>query len=167
VNSEHSVFLRRQDLDVRHAVLIDFDALAGTPIVLQIAGDHVAVSARLQAREESLLQIELVAIDGDEGGASAAEGDLVLTVVPPGIQDGLIRNVPEADHVVDLAPSVLADPAVAAGVVGIDDRRQDVVVGVLRRTRVEVVKIEGAHDTWTPVGMRQHESDSHLPTRSL
>jgi len=167
VNSEHSVFLRRQDLDVRHAVLVDFDALAGAPIVLQVAGDHVAVSARLQAREESPLQVESVAVDDDEGGASTAEGDLVLAIVPPGVQDGLIRNIPEADHVVDLAPSVLADPAVAAGVVGIDDRRQDVLVGVLRRTRVEVVKVKGAHDTWIPVGMRQHESDSHLPTRSL
>jgi hypothetical protein len=29
------------------------------------------------------------------------------------------------------------------------------------------VKVKGAHDTWIPVGMRQHESDSHLPTRSL
>lgn len=162
MNSEHTVFLVCQDFYVRLSIFIHCYDFTSALVALQIPGDDVAVSARLHAGEESLLEIISVAVDRDKSRVSAAEGDLILAIIPPVVDMGIIRGDSEAHHVVNLAPSMFANPAVAAGIVRIDGWRQEVAGGILRRVGVETTKVEGAHDTRGPERMRQHESNGHL-----
>lgn len=162
MNGEYTVFLPCQNLYVSLAIFTHRHDLTGTLVVHQVSRNDVAVSTGLQASKESLLQVKVVTIDRDKSVISAAEGDLVLAIVPPSVDAGFIRGISETQHIVNLTPSMLADPAVATGIIRIDDRRQSVSGGVVRRTAVEIVEVEGAHNTRIPVRMRQHESDGHL-----
>lgn len=47
-------------------------------------------------------------------------------------------RIAEADHVVNLAPPMFANPAVATRVIGVDGWRDDVVVHVMRWSSVGV-----------------------------
>lgn len=59
----------------------------------------------------------MIIVEGDEGLSASAESDLVASVVPPVVDASVASDIPEGDHAVDLAPTVLANPTVAAGVV--------------------------------------------------
>ncbi len=87
-------------------------------------------------------------VDRHVGLGTAAEGDLVAAVVPP-VGDGLTaRGVAEADHGGDLAPGVLALPAVA--VAGVHR-------AAVRRTCVLVGPLVAGVDVGRAVGPGQHE----------
>lgn len=162
MDGEYTVFLVLQNFYVGPAVFTYFYNFASTLVILDVAGNDVAVSAGSQTSEEILFQIILVVVDREESAISATEGGLIRVIVPPEFHLGLIHGISEAHHVVNLTPPVFADPAVAASQVGIDDWRQKITGAVVRRTRVEVVKSEGAHNTRSAVGMRQHEGNGHL-----
>lgn len=167
MNCKHTVFPVRQDLYISFSVLLHIYDFAGTLVVYLIPRNNVAVNARLQTRVKCLPEIESVVVDSDESVLSATEGDLILAVVPPALNVGVVRDISESHHVVNLTPSMLADETVAAGVIGIDDRRQKIAVYILGRSVVEIVEAEGTHDARVSVRMGQHESNGHLQTRSL
>jgi len=123
MNSEHTIFLVRQDFYVCSSILIHCYDFTSTFVVLQVPGDDIAVSTRFHTGKERLSQIISITIDRDESRVSATESDLILAVVPPVVDVGIIRGDSEAHHVVNLTPSMLADPAVTAGIVRIDDWR--------------------------------------------
>jgi len=162
MNGEHTVFLGVQDFYVRPFILIHRYDITSTLVIHQVPGDDVTVRAGLHTGKEGLLQIISVAIERDESRVSTTEGNLILAVVPPVVDVGVIHGVSEAHHVVNLSPSMLADPAVAAAIVRIDGWRQQIAGGVLRRIGVKSPEVEGAHDTRGPIRMRQHERNGHL-----
>lgn len=71
-------------------------------------------------------------------------------------------RVTEANHVVDLSPTVFADPSIAAAVVSVERRRQNVSVVIVRRSLVADVEGEGAHHSRSSEWMGQHEGHCHL-----
>ena len=109
-----------------------------------------------------LLQIDLIRVDSNESSISPAEGNLVCPIVPPSFEFCIGHVVPEPDHTIDLQPAVFADPAVATGLVRVDDWGEDGTVACCWWTSLEVVEGKGTHDTWGAVGMGQHERDRHL-----
>lgn len=162
MNSEYTIFLPCQNLYVSFAIFTHCHDLTGTLAVHQVSRNDVAVSTRLQAGKESLLQVKVITIDRDKSGISATEGDLVLAIVPPIVDAGFIDGISEAHHIVNLTPPMLADPAVATGIIRINNRRQSVSGGIVGWTFVEIVEIEGAHNTRGSIRVRQHEGDGHL-----
>lgn len=63
---------------------------------------------------EILIQIPVIIVKSDETLSTAAECDLIATVVPPVVEACTTGNVPESNHLEDLAPAVFAYPTVAA-----------------------------------------------------
>lgn len=162
VNSENSVVLSFQDLDVRVAILLHVDHFPGASSVLQLARDHVAVRTGGQAGLQGRFQIVLVTVERNESRISATERDLIAAVVPPTVDVRSINHVAEANHVVNLSPTVFADPTVAATVVRIDNRGDEIAVAILRRSLILALEVEGTHDARSAEWMGQHEGDGHL-----
>jgi len=162
MKSEYAVFLPCQNLYVSSVIFTHFHDLTGTLVVLQASRNDVAVSTRWQTGKESLLQVKVITIDRDKSLISATKGNLVLAIVPPIVDTSIIHGISEVHHIVNLTPPMLANPAVTTGIIRLNNRRQDVSGGVVGRTLVKILKIEGAHNTRDPIRMRQHESDSHL-----
>ncbi|KYN45406.1 hypothetical protein ALC56_00149, partial [Trachymyrmex septentrionalis] len=163
MNGDHTIFLAWQDFYIRLSILIHCYGLTGTFVIFQISRDNVAVSTRLQRGKEMLLErLVFVTIDRNETRVSATESDLILAIVPPVVHVGIIRSDSEAHHVVNLPPSVLADPTVTAGIVRVDGWRYKISCRILRRVSVKTVKSEGTHDTRSSIIMCQHESNGHL-----
>ena len=162
VNSENSVFLSFQDLDVRVAILLHIDHFPGASSVLQIARNHVAVRTGGQAGLQGRSQIVLVTVERNESRIPAAERDLIATVVPPIVHSRSMNHVTEANHVVDLSPTVFADPTVSASAVRIDSRRHEIAVAILRWSLILALKVEGTHHARSAERVSQHEGDGHL-----
>ncbi|KYQ55437.1 hypothetical protein ALC60_05674 [Trachymyrmex zeteki] len=162
MNGEHTIFFILQDFYMRLSILIHSYGLTSTLVILQISRDNVAISTRQQASKEILLQVTSFTIDHNETRVSATESDLIPAIVPPAVYVGIIHSVSEVHHVVNLTPSMLADPTVTAGIVRVDGWRYKIAYRVLRRVSVEIVKSEGTHDTRSSVRMCQHESNGHL-----
>ncbi|KYN19339.1 hypothetical protein ALC57_08312, partial [Trachymyrmex cornetzi] len=150
------------DFYKRLSILIHCYGLTGTLVILQISRDNVAVSTRLQRSKEILLEVIFITIDRKETRVSTTESDLILAIVPPVVHVGIIRSVSEAHHVVNLTPSMFADPTVIAGIVRVDGWRYKISYRVLRRVSVKIVKSEGTHDTRSSIRMCQHETNGHL-----
>jgi len=123
MNGKHTIFLVRQDFYVCPFILIDFYDFTSTLIVFQVSGDNVAISARLQTGKKSLFQVIFITIDRNKSRVSATESDLILAIIPPVVDVGIVYGISEAHHVVNLTPSMFAYPAIAAGIVRIDDWR--------------------------------------------
>lgn len=162
VNSENSVFLSFQDLDVRVAILLNVDHFPGASSVLQIARNHVAVRTSGQTSLQGHFQIVLVTVERNESRVPAAERDLIVTVVPPIVDIRSMNHVAEANHVVNLSPAVFADPTVSASAVRIDSRRHEIAVAILRWSLILALEVEGTHYARCAERMCQHEGDSHL-----
>lgn len=91
---------------------------------------------------------------------------LVVAVVPPVGHGSSTHHSAEFDHVIDLPPSVLANPSTPARVIRVDGRGHDVVTGIVGRADPVVlilsvhpvlVPVVGAHDlraTIRPTGMK-------------
>lgn len=167
VQSEHAVKVLGSDVNVAIAVAVHLHRLACTGAIHQVAGDDVAVLARGQAGLQSLREVVEVVVEGDEALGAATEGNLVVAIVPPVVQLGAADGVLEADHVVDLAPAMLTDPAIDAGAVLIELRRDDALLGVLGRRLVAIVEAKGAHHLADAIGIGQMEGGGHfvLPGR--
>lgn len=123
MNGEHTVFLVCRNFYVRLSTLIHRYDFTSTLVVLQVPGDDVTVSARLQTGKKILPQVILVSIDRDESRVPTTESNLILAIVPPVVDSGILRDDSELHHVVNLSPSMLADKAVAAGIVRLDSWR--------------------------------------------
>lgn len=88
---------------------------------------------------QGLRQRVALVVEGDEALAAAAEGDLVVAVVPPVVERRAGDDVAELDHVGDLTPAVLAAPVAQTGAVRVERRTQDVVAAVVGRAHPVVL----------------------------
>lgn len=113
-------FVGGWDLDSSETCFADDDALPGAFSVPSTARDHIAIGTGGKAGFEVPVELNAVQIERDESLRSATERHLLVSVVPPVGQGRSCDGVPEADHVEDLAPTMLADPSVAAGIVRVD-----------------------------------------------
>lgn len=110
--------------DFGSAIRVDSDGLASTSGADFVARDDIAVFAGWQTSLEGLIQAVVLVVDGDEGFLATRERDLMVAVVPPVGDRFEAGYVSETGHVVDLAPSVLADPSTTTGVVTIETNRR-------------------------------------------
>lgn len=151
---DYTIFVRGVNFNV--SVVVDHSYRFSSALsVHQISGNDVAVIPGFQVGVHVHFEIELFIVEHDKSAITTTKGDLIATViVPPKVDRGPVDDVAELHHVVDLTPPVFADPAVATGIVRIDDRGQYVAVVVRRWAVVEVLEIVGAHYTWVPVIMR-------------
>lgn len=109
-----------------------------------------------------LRQIVEIIVEGHKALGAATEGNLVVAIVPPVVHLGAPDGVLEGHHVVDLSPAMLTDPAIGASAIGIKLRRDDALLGILRRRLVAVVEAKGAHHLADAVGIGQMEGGGHF-----
>ena len=90
---------------------------ARTPVVDLVAADNVTVLTGGHTGEQRVVHVEVVVVDGNEALVAARERDLIRSIVPPVLRLLVADSVAESVHVVDLAPTVLANPSISARVI--------------------------------------------------
>ena len=106
-------------------------------------------------------------VEGNEALIPSAESNLVAAIVPPVIKGGALNGVPEANHIGDLSPTVLTNPAIGAGAIGVESRADSVSRTIGGRTSISVFKGKAGHDPGVSIGVGQIESGCHLVVLSL
>lgn len=129
----HNAIAGHTELCLAHPIHIHFNAGA---IVARTnaARNDVAVNAARQASAQLPAHLRRVAVERNKATATAAECDLIGAIIPPFAQRSQRANdVPEADHVPDLWPPMLAYPAVGALAGGrVECRRNDLLGRIAR-----------------------------------
>lgn len=162
MNGHDAILLGLANIDIGTSIGANCDGLAGAAGAALRARDDIAVGAGGEASLQRAVQIVVVIVEGDEALAATAEGDLVAAIVPPILEPRITDDIAEANHVIDLAPAMLAHPAAAARVVAIEGRRGNVVAIGSGWSLIGVVEREGGHHTRCAERMGQHESGGHF-----
>lgn len=121
---DYTVFICSKDFYVSVVILVYPYGLSGAFSVDQVSGNDVTVDSIFQTGEQRSIEVELVIVERDKSAFTETKGDLIAAIIPPVVDCGSVDGVAEDHHVVDLTPPVLADPAVAASIVRINDRGQ-------------------------------------------
>jgi len=150
------------DVDIAVALLINCHRFSRTGTIDQAAGDHIAVGAGGQTGVQILGQIVQVVVDRQEALVAAAEGDLVVPIVPPPGNTRVSHGILEAHHCVDLSPTVLANPTIHTGPILIELGGNNPLLRILWRGSIVIVKGKGAHHPADAIGIGQMEGGGHL-----
>jgi len=152
----------------RHSIVVDVDDVSGASVFGGVTGHDVTVGAARKSSLQSALQDAVFVVESDESAIAARKGDLIVAVVPPVSDAFHAGGVSPCDHVPDLAPSVLADPVVAAGAVALDGHIVNAAIAVGGRTNPIVAACDsaricvGAHNFGESVRESHHESVGDL-----
>lgn len=162
MDGQNTVILRAANVDVGTSIGANHNGLAGAAGAALQARDDITVGAGGQASLQGAVQIVVVVVEGNKAAAATAEGNLVAAIVPPILQVSIVDGIAEGNHVVDLAPTVLAHPTVAARQIAVELRRGDVGAIGCRWSLIGVGEGERGHHAGCAEGMSQHEGGGHL-----
>lgn len=162
VDGKDTVFLGLANRDVGPAIGANNNGLASATGAALLARDDIAIGAGWESSLEGTVHVVVVVVEGNKATIATAEGDLVVAIIPPVLHLGRSHGIPESNHVVDLAPTMLTDPSSAAGLVAVESGRGNVLAIGCRWSLVGVVEGERRHHTGCAEGMGQHEGGGHF-----
>lgn len=119
------------------AIFIDHHKATGAFQSISLAGDNVTVDAARQTREQSLVHVRIVIVEGDKATNAATKCDLIGVIVVPGNGRRRTHNTTKFDHISYFWPAMFAHPLIVALATGrIEMRRFGVAVFVGRRSYI-------------------------------
>lgn len=167
MDSNHHVILVAAVDDTSATIAAYHNRFSSAAVTRPGAGNNIAVCSGGETSLKSLVHVPCIVVESNEGLVAAAESNLVAAVVPPVSKGTVTSGVPEDNHVVDLTPTVLAYPTIAASIISVDSRRGDITPAVHWRSSFGIREGETTHQLRVAIRMCQHESDSALVLSGL
>lgn len=120
VQRQNAVKVLGANVNVCVAVVVHVHRVARAGAIYQIARDDVTVLTCRQTGLQSQGEIVQIVVERHESLVATAEGDLIVTIVPPVRQFGATHSIFECHHIVDLTPAMLTNPAIGAATIRVE-----------------------------------------------